>query len=305
MNIQQVSIGIHPINWVGEDVLEHGDHYSAEQVLGEIAALGLKGVENSRRFPKDPSILKNELDRRGLQLVSQWKSVFFSEPSRREEELAGYRRHAEFLKQMGCKVISTAEIGGSQHWDPRRSANEKEVKRLNDAEWESLAQGLNMAGEICKELDMKLVYHHHGGTVVEQPHEIDRLMEMTDPELVHLLFDTGHAYYGGNDPHELLNRHFHRVQYVHLKDIRLQVLQEAREQEYDFVSCIRRGVFTVPGDGNLDFYPIFKTLVERGYKGWAMIEGEQDPSVYDPFTLAKNALNYIQRIVTNTEGVAK
>ncbi|GGG16129.1 myo-inosose-2 dehydratase [Paenibacillus abyssi] len=293
-------IGIHPINWVGEDVKEHGDQTTYEQILDEIQELGLAGTEMGRKYPADRAVLKQELSERGIQLVSQWKSVLFSDPSYRETELQAYREHAAFLQDMGSKVISTCEIGGSQHFDPRRSPNEKEVQRLDEAGWRSLAEGLNEAGAIAQEYGLKLTYHHHGGTVVEQPEEIDRLMEMTDPSLVYLLFDTGHAYYGGADPLQVLRRHFDRIAYVHLKDIRQEVLDQSRAEKADFITCIRNGVFTVPGDGCLDFGPIFDELVGRGYGGWAMLEGEQDPAVHPAYEYAKKSLEYMESLLSPT-----
>ncbi|SFJ88389.1 myo-inosose-2 dehydratase [Thermoflavimicrobium dichotomicum] len=301
MKKYRFQLGIHPINWVGEDVREHGDYYSYQEVMSDIASLGLTGTEMSRKFPKDIPLLKKELAERGLILVTQWKSVLFSDASYRDQELRAYREHVLFLKEMGCQVISTAEIGGSLHWDPRRTPYEKEVARLSDKEWKSLAEGLNQAGEIAREYGMKLVYHHHGGTVVEQPEEIDRLMEMTDPELVYLLYDTGHAYYGGNDPLELLKKYYHRIGYVHLKDVRQDVLEQARTEGADFITCIRRGVFTVPGDGAIDFKPIFQELVTRDYHGWALIEGEQDPTVHPPVQYAKKSLEYIYGLLSDIE----
>jgi inosose dehydratase len=292
-------LGIHPINWVGEDVKEHGDACTFEQIISEIEALGLKGTEMGRKFPTDISLLKKELAARDIQLVSHWKSVFFSEPSRREAELKAYLEHVLFLKQMGSKVISTAEIGGSLHWDPRRTPHEREVARLDEAGWKSLAEGLNLAGEIAQEHGMKLTYHHHGGTVVEKPEEIDRLMELTDPSLVYLLFDTGHAYYGGSDPLTVLKKHYDRIAYVHLKDIRQEVLDEARAEGVDFATCIRKGVFTVPGDGCLDFKPIFAELIHKGYSGWALLEGEQDPAVHPAFEYAKRSLAFIDSLIVD------
>jgi inosose dehydratase len=291
-------LGIHPINWVGEDVKEHGDTCTFEQILNDIEALGLKGTEMGRKYPTDINLLKKELAARDIQLVSQWKSVFFSEPSRRAAELEAYRAHVLFLKEMGSKVISTAEIGGSLHWDPRRSPNETEVARLDEDGWQSLAEGLNQAGAIAKEHGLKLTYHHHGGTVVERPEEIDRLMELTDPGLVYLLFDTGHAYYGGSDPLSVLKKHYDRIAYVHLKDIRQEVLDEARAEGVDFASCIRKGVFTVPGDGCLDFKPIFNELIQKEYSGWALLEGEQDPAVHPAFEYAKRSLAYIDQLIS-------
>lgn len=291
-------IGIHPINWVGEDVQEHGDFYNYEQVMSEIASLGVKGTEISRKFPKNPNELKKALDKHNLSLTTQWKSVFFSDANRHEEELESYRKHVEFLKPFGCKVISTAEIGGSMlNQDSTRGQDETYVQRLDDEGWKNLVEGLNKAGEICKENGMDLVYHHHAGTVVEQPEEIERLMEMTDPTLVSLLYDTGHGYYGSNDPVELLDKYFDRVKYVHLKDVREDVLKQARKENYSIRQCIRSGLFTVPGDGCINFEPIFNMLVDRNYQGWALLEGEQDPEIHNPYDYAKKSLQYIKNIV--------
>lgn len=289
----KLKLGIHPINWVGEDVREHGETTTYEQILDEIQKLGLTGTEMGRKFPKDRNILKETLASRGIQLVSQWKSVLFSDPAYHESELKAYREHAVFLHDMGSPVISTAEVGGSLHFDPRRTPHEKEVQRLDAAGWAALAEGLNAAGRIAADYGMKLTYHHHGGTVVERPEEIDRLMELTDPSLVYLLYDTGHAYYGGADPLELLRKHANRIAYIHLKDVRFPVLEEARREGADFVTCIRKGVFTVPGDGGIDFGPILAELAARGYAGWAMLEGEQDPALHPAYEYARRSLDYL------------
>jgi inosose dehydratase len=290
-------LGAHPINWVGEDVKEHGADTTYEQILDEMQKLGLKGTEMGRKYPTDLDVLKRELTQRGLQLVSQWKSVLFSDPAYREAELEGYRAHVRFLKEMGSTVISTCEVGGSLHFDPRRTPNEKEVLRLDEEGWKHLAEGLNAAGAIAKEHGLKLTYHHHGGTVVERPEEIDRLMELTDPNLVYLLYDTGHAYYGGADPLELLRKHYDRIAYVHLKDVRKRVLEEARAEQADFITCIRKGVFTVPGTGDLDFKPIIGEFIARGYSGWAMLEGEQDPAVSPAYEFASIAISYLESLL--------
>ncbi len=290
-------LGIHPINWVGEDVKEHGDTTTYEQILDDIQALGLTGTEMGRKFPTDIELLKIELARRNIQLVSQWKSVLLSDPAYRESELAAFREHAKFLKEMGSRVISTCEVGGSLHFDPRRTPHEREVIRLDDAGWGSLAEGLNAAGRIALEYGLKLTYHHHGGTAVERPEEIDRLMAETDPEAVFLLYDTGHALYGGADPLALLRKHYDRIAYIHLKDVRVSRLEQARAEKIDFVTCIRRGVFTVPGDGNIDFRPIIGELVARGYDGWALLEGEQDPAEHPAREYAARAIAYLNSLL--------
>lgn len=294
-------LGIHPINWVGEDVKEHGEHTTYEQILDDIQALGLRGTEMGRKFPTDIELLKQELSKRNIQLVSQWKSVLFSDPTYREAELEAFRKHAEFLQQMGSEVISTCEVGGSLHFDPRRTPNETEVIRLDEAGWASLAEGLNSAGKIALEYGLKLTYHHHGGTAVESPEEIDKLMALTDPKAVFLLFDSGHALYGGADPAVLLRKHYDRVAYIHLKDVRVNRLEEAKASGVDFVTCIRNGVFTVPGDGNIDFGPILKELLERKYDGWALLEGEQDPGEHPAREYAARAIEYLSSLMGEKE----
>ncbi|MFC5650607.1 myo-inosose-2 dehydratase [Paenibacillus solisilvae] len=296
-------LGIHPINWVGEDVKEHGEHTTYEQIMDDIQALGLTGTEIGRKFPTDIELLKQELSKRNIQLVSQWKSVLFSDPAYRESELEAFRAHAKFLQQMGSKVISTCEVGGSLHFDPRRTPNETEVIRLDEAGWESLAVGLNAAGKIALEYGLKLTYHHHGGTAIESPEEIDKLMALTDPEAVSLLFDSGHALYGGAEPAELLRKHYDRVAYIHLKDVRMNRLEESKALGVDFVTCIRNGVFTVPGDGNIDFRPILNELVDRKYDGWALLEGEQDPEEHPAREYAARAIEYLCSLIGEKESV--
>jgi inosose dehydratase len=295
-------LGVHPINWVGEDVKEHGDQTTYEQILDDIQALGLTGTEMGRKFPTEPGLLQQELARRNIQLVSQWKSVLLSDPAYRESELEAFREHAKFLREMGSGVISTCEVGGSLHFDPRRSPNEREVLRLDDAGWNSLAEGLNAAGRIAKEYGLKLTYHHHGGTVVESPEEIDRLMASTDPDAVYLLYDTGHALYGGSDPLSLLRKHYDRIAYVHLKDVRVSKLEQAKAADADFVTCIRNGVFTVPGDGDIDFRPIVGELFDRKYEGWALLEGEQDPAEHPAREYAAKAMTYLFSLIQRKEG---
>ncbi|RXZ82885.1 myo-inosose-2 dehydratase [Paenibacillaceae bacterium] len=302
MTLFPFKLGIHPINWVGEDVKEHGDATTYEQILDDIQALGLTGTEMGRKYPADIELLKQELAKRNIQLVSQWKSVLLSDPAYREQELAAFREHAKFLKEMGSTVISTCEVGGSLHFDPRRTANEREVIRLDDAGWSSLAEGLNAAGQIAQEYGLKLTYHHHGGTVIESPEEIDKLMALTDPDSVYLLFDSGHALYGGADPLSVLRKHYDRVAYVHLKDVRLSRLEQARSVQSDFVTCIRNGVFTVPGDGDIDFTPIISELVGRQYSGWALLEGEQDPAEHPAREYADKALAYLRSLTLVNEG---
>jgi inosose dehydratase len=290
-------IGIAPISWVNDDIPGLGDHYTQDQVLSEMASLGYIATEMGRLFSQDPPSLKSKLEKYGIQLASKFIGVLFSDETRLEEELQSFQTWVNYLHEMGCKYVIVCEMGGSMHWDPRRSPEDKTIKKLTDNEWKSLVEGLHRAAQLCQTLGMKLVYHFHAGTVVETADEIDRLMESTDPNLVHLLYDTGHALYGGYNPLELLRKYEDRIQYVHLKDVRLNVLEQVRKEKLDFRSAVLRGMFTVPGDGCIDFAPIFERLMETQYDGWIIVEAEQDPAVAHPYKYAKMAKDYIDSTV--------
>ncbi|WP_079912314.1 myo-inosose-2 dehydratase [Paenibacillus sp. 32352] len=289
----KVKYGISAINWVNEDIMELGDHYTAEQVLGDMSRLGFEGTEFCRKFPRDTEQLKQLLDRHGMVLTSQWKSVHFSQPERREEELQAFREHADFLKAMGCRYVVTCETGNAFE---NLENNSVHIEPLTDEQWKHMAEGLNEAGRYCRDNGMQLVYHYHGETVVESGDEIARLMESTDPELVHMLYDTGHAYFGGSDPLHILQTYYDRIRYIHLKDIRQEVLDWKRQEGIRFREAVRKGIFTVPGDGCIDFQPIFNELKARGYEGWMIIEAEQDPSIADPVEYAQKAKAYLSEI---------
>lgn len=289
-------LGISAINWANEDVLRLGDHYSGETILSEMASLGYSGTEMSRKFPSHVQSLKALLENKGMSLASQWKGVLFSDAARHNAELEGYRQHVLFLKEMGCKTVVTCELGGSTIGDPRRGENEADVRPLTDFEWNAMIDGLEKAGQICREHDMQLVYHYHMGTNVETKEQIDRLMQESNPELVHLLFDSGHAYYAGAEPMEILAEYADRIKHVHLKDVRKDVLEHVRRDGIDFKSSVLANVFTVPGDGILDFKPILQTLKDQTYSGWIIIEAEQDPDVKNPYTYARLSKQYIDGI---------
>ena len=149
-------------------------------------------------------------------------------------------------------------------------------------------------GAYAKSKGMYFTVHHHMGTGVQTVEEIDKLMEMTDPDLVYLLFDSGHLTFAGIDPVPVLKKYVNRVKHVHLKDVRLDVYNnQVVPNHMSFLDAVRAGVFTVPVDGDVDFKPIFDILAESGYEGWVVVEAEQDPAKANPFEYAVKARKYI------------
>lgn len=287
----KVRLGIAPIAWTNDDMPDLGKENTFEQCVSEMALAGFTGSEVGGKYPADTKVLKKALDLRGIQICNQWFSSFLiSKPF--EETEKEFIKAADFLKEMGAKVIGVSEQSYSIQGKMEQPVWEGKYV-MNDEEWKLLAEGLNKLGKIAKDKGMTLTFHHHMGTVVQTEEEIDRFMETVDPELVFLLFDSGHLSFAGIDPEKVLKRYVNRVKHVHLKDIRKEMVKKSKNERWSFLKGIREGVFTVPGDGDVDFAPIFRILEDAGYEGWVVVEAEQDPAKANPLEYAKKARAYI------------
>lgn len=287
----KVRLGIAPIAWTNDDMPDLGKENTFEQCVSEMALAGFTGSEVGGKYPKDPRVLKEALDVRGIQICNQWFSSFLiSQPYEKTEK--AFLMALDFLKEMGADVIGVSEQSYSIQGKIEQPVWEGKYV-MNDEEWKLLADGLNKLGKIAQEKGMTLTFHHHMGTVVQTEEEIDRFMEMVDPKLVFLLFDSGHLSFAGIEPEKVLRKYVSRVRHVHLKDIRREMVEKSRNERWSFLKGVREGVFTVPGDGDVDFTPIFQVLEEAEYEGWVVVEAEQDPKAANPFVYAKKARRYI------------
>ena len=287
----KVKVGIAPIGWTNDDMPDLGKENTFEQCVSEMALAGYSGCEIGNKYPKDKEVLKRALDLRGLTICNQWFSAFLiSKPF--DETANAFSKQLDFLKYEGADVIGVSEQSYSIQGKNQPIFEGKHV--MDDHEWNLLCSGLNRLGRIAKEKGMKLTFHHHMGTVVQNEDEIDRLMEHTDPDLVYLLFDSGHLSFDGIDPVKILKKYIKRVGHVHLKDLRNDVVAESKAKHLSFLEGIRRGTFTVPGDGDVNFKPIFDCLEKAGYTGWIVVEAEQDPAKANPLEYAMKARKYIR-----------
>lgn len=288
----KVKLGIAPIAWTNDDMPDLGKENTFEQCVSEMALAGFTGSEVGNKYPKDPAELKKALDLRGVEICNQWFSSFLLTQPFEEVEKA-CRAQLAFLQALGSKIIGFSEQSYSvQGQIDTPVFGHKYV--LNDAEWEKLCTGLNRLGKIAKEeYGICLTYHHHMGTVVQTAEETARLMEGTDPEYVSLLFDTGHFAYCGEDPLEMVKKHIGRIRHVHLKDIRPEVVETVKKGNKSFLDGVRMGAFTIPGDGCIDFEPIFAVLEKAGYEGYMLVEAEQDPAKANPLEYAIRARKFI------------
>jgi myo-inosose-2 dehydratase len=276
-----IRIGANPIGWSNDDMVELGGHIPLEQCLSEAKAAGFEGMELGNKFPREAAKLKPVLDAHGLALVSGWYSTFLVERGADAEFEAAFA-HAGLLKAMGCKVLIAAECTRTVHGDKTKPLSRRPV--MTEAEWRRFATGLTVFAGKLEAIGLTLAYHHHMGTVVQTEPEIDRLMESTGPA-VRLLLDTGHATWGGADPAALARRYRERIAHVHVKDVRREVMARAGREDWSFLKSVVEGIYTVPGDGMIDFVQILRQL--KPYSGWVVVEAEQDPGKADPATYAK------------------
>ena len=291
LDSKKVKLGIAPIAWTNDDMPDLGAENTFEQCVSEMALAGFTGCEIGNKYPKDAVILKKALELRGMEICNAWFSTFLTTKPYEETE-RDFIRHISFLKEMGAKVVGVSEQGHSIQGTTLSIFRDKYV--MNDEEWEKLCTGLNRLGRVAKDMGIALCFHHHMGTVVQTAAEIDRLMENTDPEVFGLLFDSGHLAYGGEDYMAVLKKYADRVRHVHLKDIRPDVIAEVKAENLSFLNGVRMGTFTVPGDGVIDFKPIFDVLEETGYEGYVLVEAEQDPAKANPLEYAIKARKYIR-----------
>ncbi|MBP3559132.1 MAG: myo-inosose-2 dehydratase [Clostridia bacterium] len=286
----KVKLGIAPIAWTNDDMPDLGAENTFEQCISEMALAGFTGCEVGNKYPKDTKVLKKALDLRGMQICNAWFSTFLTTKPYEETEKE-FIKHITFLKEMGAKVVGISEQGHSIQGTDLSIFDDKYV--MNDEEWELLCTGVNKLGKVAKDMGITLTFHHHMGTVVQTAAEIDRLMENTDPELFNLLFDSGHLAYCGEDYMYILKKYVNRIKHVHLKDIRPDVIADVKAKGESFLQGVRKGTFTVPGDGVIDFEPIFNVLAENNYEGYVLVEAEQDPAIANPFEYAVKARKYI------------
>jgi inosose dehydratase len=291
---RRVEMAIAPIGWTNDDWPGLGGEIPFEQCIREMAEAGYAGCELGGKFPREPEALRAALVPLGLRLASGWISLFFTDPEREAETLAAFADHAALLAAMGSKVVVVCECGGGvqQKSLPVSAAR----PRFDEGDWRRLVAGLHRIGATARDLGLRIAYHHHMGTGIQSAAEVDRLMAATDPALVSLLVDSGHFTFAGEDPVAVLRRHAARVGHVHLKDVRAEVAKTAIRAGWSFEQSVRAGVFTVPGDGDVDMRRFLDEVAKSSYDGWLVVEAEQDPAKAPPLEYAKKGREFVREV---------
>jgi inosose dehydratase len=285
----KIRFGVAPIAWTNSDLPQLGGETTLETCLEESRQAGFLGTETGVKFPMDAKQLGKVLRKYGLKLVSGWFSGELLEGSV-EQEKARIETQLSTFKALGAPVLVYAETTRSVQ--SRIDTPLSRRPRIEDDAFHDYGRKLTRLAEYLGERGVPLAYHHHMGTIVETQREIDLLMNHTGPA-VGLLVDTGHLTYAGADILEVTRRHARRINHVHCKDVRPQVLKRARQQDMSFLTAVLEGVYTVPGDGMVDFHAFARQLADIGYEGWAVVEAEQDPVKAPPLEYSRKGREHL------------
>ncbi|MDE9539574.1 myo-inosose-2 dehydratase [Xenorhabdus bovienii] len=286
-----VQLGINPLTWTNDDLPSLGAETSLETCLAEGRQAGFAGFELGNKFPRQSQILGPILASHDLKLVSGWYSGNLLMRSV-EEEIAAAQPHLALLRELGASVMVFAEVTDCIHGDQEKSVHLRPwfpVER-----WQEYGEKLTEFARYTQSQGVQIAYHHHMGTVIESAEDVDDLMEHTGEE-VGLLLDTGHLTFAGDDPLAVAKRWCTRINHVHCKDIRPEVLKDVKNRKTSFLDAVLSGVFTVPGDGCVDYPAIFNVLKASHYDGWLVVEAEQDPTIAHPLTYATLGYNNLHR----------
>jgi inosose dehydratase len=276
-----VRLGINPLTWTNDDMPELGGETPLQTCLKEAHMAGFEGIELGNKFPRTRDELHPLLDANSLALVSGWYGARLLE---RDAgcEIEAMEDHLVLLAGMGCQVMVFADVSGADAKLPMSTR-----PQLTDSQWSQFAERLTAVAEHLAGRGVAMAYHHHMGTVIQTDDEVDRLMDMTGPA-VGLLLDTGHLAYAGAESVSVIRRHASRINHVHCKDVRPGgLLERAWDEDWSFLTAVVEGVFTVPGDGSIDYAAVLGALKDGGYEGWLVVEADQDPAQAHPLTYAR------------------
>ncbi|WP_428390562.1 myo-inosose-2 dehydratase [Lichenicoccus sp.] len=288
------NIGVSPVAWSNDDLPALGGDTPLEVCLDQARQAGFTGIELGCKFPRSPDALLAALSPFGLACISGWHAASLLARDA-EAELRHLRPHLDLLRAVASRVMVLAETSNAVYTDRAAPLSHRPI--LAEADWPQFGERLTEVGDALRTEGVQLVYHHHMGTVVQSAADIAALMTHTGPS-VQLLLDTGHASWAGADPAVLAERYRNRIGHVHAKDVRADVRAQAESADWSFLDSVLAGVFTVPGDGSIDFAPVLRQL--RGYSGWLVIEADQDPAVADPLLYATMGRRNLIRMLADS-----
>ncbi len=289
-----IRFGVSPIAWSNDDMPELGGDTPLDSILVDIRDIGFEGVELGGRFPRDPGELQPLLQGYGLGLIGGWYSGALLERDA-QAEIAAMQPYLQLLEAMGSTAVVFAETSNAIHG--RRDVPLTGTPLLAEGDWSRFGARMTEVAGYIRSRGLRFAYHHHLGTVVERGEDLDALLRHTGEE-VGLTLDTGHAALGGIDYLRIIREHPVRITHVHCKDVRRATFARLRKGGAGFLDGVLAGMFTVPGDGDLDYREVMQALKAIGYDGWIVIEAEQDPALAPPRQYAELGLRTLRTHAT-------
>ncbi len=292
----KIKLGIAPIAWSNDDMPELGGDTPIEQCLEEASLAGFTGIELGGKFPRNPGITNFLLKKYNLKMPGGWYGSLLRGRSA-NDEWAAMQDHLNLLKIVKADVFVFADVSGSIQGDQSRKLSSR--PKMNDDEFIEYCKKINEISNRLYNEGIPMSYHEHMGTIIQTEHDVDRFMENTNDNTF-LLYDTGHLLFAQADFEKVLKNYVSKINHVHCKDIRKNILENSLKHDLSFRESFLDGVFTVPGDGCIDYGPLLKILYENNYEKWLIIEAEQDPKKANPLEYAKIGYRYL---LTNLKSV--
>ena len=270
---------------------ELGGDTSLETCLSEAREAGFTGIESGGKFPKTSKELLPILNKHNINLCSGWYGANLLKRTVKDE-MENIRTQLDLFKDCNAPCIVFAEVTNSIQADESKPLSKR--PKLDKDDWKKFCEKINEVGKRLEGENMPLAYHHHMGTVIQSHEDTERLMNETN-DTVKLTIDTGHMLFAGGNSLKIIRDFKEKIVHVHCKDMREKVLKKSLSEDLSFRHAFLNGAFTVPGDGCIDYRPIFNELVKNKYQGWLVVEAEQDPKKANPFEYAKIGFNYLKK----------
>ena len=285
----KIKLGIAPIAWSNDDMPELGGDTPIEQCLEEASSAGFTGIELGGKFPRNPGITNFLLDKYNLKMPGGWYGSLLRGRSA-EDEWVAMQDHLNLLKLIKADVFVFADVSGSIQGDQSRKLSTR--PKMDGQEFIQYCKKINEISDRLNDEGIPMSYHEHMGTIIQTENDVDMFMENTNDNTF-LLYDTGHLLFAQANYERVLKNYISKINHIHCKDIRKNILENSLENDLSFRESFLDGVFTVPGDGCIDYEPLFKILYENSYENWLIIEAEQDPIKANPLEYAKIGYTYL------------
>ena len=298
-----IKIANAPCSWgvLEFDLEEKSEEIGFEQVLNEIKETGYVGTElgDWGFMPTNPGLLKEELDSRNLELIGAFVPVALADSSNHKSGVISSLKVAQLMYQAGYKdaFIILADDNGSVSERTQNAGRIHTDMGLSNKQWEVYAKGAEKIAKTVKDsFGIRTVFHHHCAGYVETPEEIDKLLSITDPQLLGLCLDMGHYAFGGGDPLQALKKYSDRIWHVHFKDFNPEAARLSRQAKGDYFDAIKRGVFCELGKGTVDFKAVVAQLKKINYKDWIVVEQDILPGMGNPKICAQANRDHIRTL---------